>query len=138
MALAFLHAATQAPQPMHAAASIAASATSLPMGSAFASCGAPVRTVTKPPACWMRSNALRSTTRSFTTGKALARKGSIQIVSPTSGRKRKPRSLPPPNGAQGRAQPLSSSSPSTAGTLARTRPTPSGSALSVTTASYLP
>ncbi len=40
--------------------------------------------VTKPPAAMMRSNELRSTTRSFSTGKAVARQGSITISSPLS------------------------------------------------------
>ena len=57
MALAFLQAATQAPQPMHAAASIARSASSLGTGSALASGAPPVFTETKPPAWMMRSKA---------------------------------------------------------------------------------
>ena len=82
MALAFLHAATQAPQPMHWAASIARSAFSLDTGMLFASGALPVRTLMKPPACWIRSNAFRSQTKSLMMGKALARQGSITIWSP--------------------------------------------------------
>ena len=43
----------------------------------------PVRTLMKPPACWILSKALRSVTRSLTSGKAFARKGSTTIVSPS-------------------------------------------------------
>ena len=81
IALAFLHAATQAPQPMHWAASIARSESSLGTGVAFASGTLPVRTLMKPPACWMRSNDERSTIRSRCTGNAVARHGSIVMVS---------------------------------------------------------
>ena len=42
----FLHAATQAPQPIQEAASIASSATGFGIRIALASCGAPVRTLT--------------------------------------------------------------------------------------------
>src|SRR5262249_3676029 len=63
---------------------------------------------------------------------------SIHTVSPTCGRKSIPRSLPPPPGTHGSAQPESTSSPSTAGTFARSRPIFFGSATSVTTPSYLP
>ena len=77
MALAFLQAATQAPQPMQAAASKAASATGLEMGVVLASGAEPVRTETYPPALIILSKALRSTARSLITGKARARKGSI-------------------------------------------------------------
>ena len=71
MAEAFLHAATHAPQPMQAAASIAVSASVLAMGRALPSGAPPVLTETKPPAWMMRSNALRSVTKSLSTGKAL-------------------------------------------------------------------
>jgi hypothetical protein len=83
MALAFGHAATHAPQPMQAAASMAASAAGFGTGRQFASCAEPVRAVMNPPACWMRSKALRSTMRSRTTGKVFARNGSMWIVSPS-------------------------------------------------------
>jgi len=76
-------AATQAPQPMHCAASMARSASRLGTRSEFASGALPVRTVMYPPAWMMRSNALRSTTRSLTTGNARARHGSIQISAPS-------------------------------------------------------
>src|SRR5579884_2280799 len=73
-------AATQAPQPMHCAASIASSASRLGTGTAFASGALPVRTVMKPPAWMMRSKALRSTTRSFTTGTARAADALAAVV----------------------------------------------------------
>ena len=69
---------------MHAAASIDWSTLSFGMRMLFASCAPPVLTLTKPPDAMMRSSALRSTTRSFTTGNARARQGSIWIVSPSS------------------------------------------------------
>ena len=62
---AFGQAATQAPQPMHAAASIARSASCFRHRMALASGALPVRTEMKPPAAMMRSKALRSTTRSL-------------------------------------------------------------------------
>ena len=77
IAEAFGQAATHAPQPMQAAASMAFSALSFGMRMALASQALPVLTETKPPACCMRSNAERSTARSLTTGKAFARNGSI-------------------------------------------------------------
>lgn len=83
MALPFLQAATQAPHPMQAAASNASSAIFLSIGMEFASGAEPVRTSIYPPADMILSNAERSTTRSFTTGNALARNGSIQMVSPS-------------------------------------------------------
>jgi len=83
MALALGQAATQAAQPMHAAASKARSAFSLGTGMALASGAQPVGTVMKPPAEMMRSKALRSTIRSLMTGKAWARKGSRVIASPS-------------------------------------------------------
>jgi hypothetical protein len=55
-------AATQAPQPMHAAASNARSALRFGTGTALASGAEPVLTEMKPPAWMMRSKALRSTT----------------------------------------------------------------------------
>jgi hypothetical protein len=69
-------AATQAPHPMHWAASMALSASVLGTGSVFPSGALPVETLTNPPAAMIRSKALRSTTRSLTTGKARARHGS--------------------------------------------------------------
>ncbi len=83
MAEAFLQAATHAPQPMQAAASIASSAASFGTGTALASGADPVGAVINPPACMMRSNAERSTTRSLIGGNALARNGSTVIVSPS-------------------------------------------------------
>src|SRR5437763_114823 len=62
MAEALGQAATHAPQPMHAAASMELSATSLPMRMALASWAAPVGALMNPPAAMMRSNADRSTT----------------------------------------------------------------------------
>ena len=79
----FGHAATHAPQPMHAAASIAPSATVLGIRISFASRAAPVGAVMNPPDSTMRSNAERSTQRSFTIGKPAARHGSTVIVSPS-------------------------------------------------------
>ena len=43
----------------------------------------PVRMLMNPPACWMRSNAFRSTTRSLMSGNAFARNGSTTITSPS-------------------------------------------------------
>ena len=79
---AFLQAATHAPQPMHAAASNAASASSFGTRISLASGALPVPTDTYPPAAMMRSKALRSVTRSFRTGNDLARNGSTVIVAP--------------------------------------------------------
>ena len=76
MAEALGQAATHAPQPMHAAASMARSASGFGTRIALASWAAPACVATKPPAAMMRSKALRSTTRSLTTGKAFARQGS--------------------------------------------------------------
>ena len=70
---AFGHAATHAPQPMHAAASIARSASCFGTGIEFASGADPVRAEMKPPAWMIRSSALRSTTKSLITGNVLAR-----------------------------------------------------------------
>src|SRR5688572_609424 len=62
----FLQLATQAPHPIHAAASKALSASCLGTGVALASIVRPeVFTETKPPACWIRSKELRSTTKSL-------------------------------------------------------------------------
>ncbi len=78
---AFGHMATQAPQPMQAAASMARSAFSLGTRMALPSGALPVATEMKPPAAMMRSKALRSTTRSLTTGKALRAPGlQVQLV----------------------------------------------------------
>ena len=77
---AFGHAATHAPQPMHAAASIASSAFCFGIGMLFASCAPPVGALMKPPAAMIRSSAPRSTTRSLITGNARARHGSMYIV----------------------------------------------------------
>src|ERR1039457_7094561 len=83
VALAFLHAATHAPHPMHWAASMASSATSFGTGTELASGAEPVRAVMNPPACWIASNALRSVTRSLMTGNGRARNGSTTIRSPS-------------------------------------------------------
>src|SRR5512140_1754307 len=83
MAEAFGQAATQAPQPMHAAASIDDSASGLGTGIALPSGALPVETETKPPAEMIASSAPRSTTRSLITGKAFARHGSTTSVSPS-------------------------------------------------------
>ena len=83
MAEALGHEATQAPQPMQAAASMAFSAAAWGTGMALASWAPPVMTDTKPPACIMTSKALRSTARSLMIGKALARQGSMTTVSPS-------------------------------------------------------
>src|SRR5690606_33184619 len=52
---AFLQAATQAPQPMHTAASKARSLFFLLTSTALASAAAPVVTAIKPPATWILS-----------------------------------------------------------------------------------
>src|SRR5690554_5652816 len=73
----FLQAATQAPQPIHAAASKALSASTLGTGIALPSMVFPlVFTDTKPPDCMILSKAERSTTRSLITGNAAALHGS--------------------------------------------------------------
>src|SRR6186713_325593 len=79
----FLHAATQAPQPIHAAAAKEVSAFSLSTGSEFASTAFPVFTEIKPPACIILSNEVLSTIRSLITGNAFALHGSTTIVSPS-------------------------------------------------------
>ena len=76
-------AATQAPQPMQAAASKAWSAAALGTGVRLASDAAPVFTEMNPPASMIRSSGERSTARSRTTGKPAARNGSITISSPS-------------------------------------------------------
>ncbi len=73
---AFGQAATQAPQPMQAAASMAWSAASFETGIAFPSGALPVDTETYPPDAMMRSNERRSTTKSLITGNGRARQGS--------------------------------------------------------------
>ncbi len=80
IAEAFGQAATQAPHPIQAAASIARSASGLGTGSVFASGALPVETEIKPPAWMIRSNAPRSTIRSLITGNACARHGSSVSV----------------------------------------------------------
>src|SRR5438128_4732082 len=77
------HAATHAPQPMQAAASMARSAEVFGTGIALPSGALPVGAVMNPPAATMRSKAVRSTTRSLTTGNESARQGSIVISSPS-------------------------------------------------------
>ena len=76
-------AATQAPQPMQAAASMAASTVSFGTGTELASGALPVDAEMNPPASMIRSKAPRSTIRSRMTGNARARHGSITIVSPS-------------------------------------------------------
>jgi hypothetical protein len=83
MALAFGQAATHAPQLMHSAASIARSCIGLATGRVFPSGVPPVFTLTNPPLWMMRSNAVRSTTRSRTTGNAPARHGSTVMSAPS-------------------------------------------------------
>src|SRR3954471_251024 len=80
---AFGQAATHAPQAMHDAASIARSDVSLLTRIAFPSGALPVETEIYPPAAMIRSNELRSTTRSLMGGKAAARHGSITSSSPS-------------------------------------------------------
>jgi hypothetical protein len=60
---------------MQAAASMDRSEYFFGMGIAFPSGALPVETETNPPAAMIRSNALRSTTRSRTTGNALRAPG---------------------------------------------------------------
>ena len=84
MAEAFGQTATQAPQPMQDAASMARSAIPLDIWTALPSGALPVRAEINPPACIMVSRAERSTTRSLITGKDLERNGSMVIVSPSS------------------------------------------------------
>ncbi len=77
-------AATHAPQPMHSAFSKARSASGFGTGVEWASGAEPVGAVIQPPAWMIRSNAERSTTRSFTTGNAVARQGSMSTVCPSA------------------------------------------------------
>src|SRR2546425_12193031 len=77
---AFGHAAAHAPQPMQAAASIARSASCFGIGVEFASGAEPARAETNPPACTIRSSALRSITKSLTIGNDRTRNGSTVIV----------------------------------------------------------
>ena len=79
----FLQAATQAPQPIHVAESIASSATSFDMGVELAPERPPQLNDTYPPACCIWSNALRLTVRSRITGNAAERQGSMVMVSPS-------------------------------------------------------
>ena len=79
----FGQAATQAPQPMQAAASKASSDFSLSIGIAFASAKFPVFTDTKPPASMILSKALLSTIKSFKTGNAADLHGSTTMISPS-------------------------------------------------------
>src|SRR6188768_1421985 len=83
MALPFTQVATQAPHPIQAAAMNASSASFLSIGIELASTALPVFTEINPPACIILSNALRSTTRSFITGKASLLHGSTTMVSPS-------------------------------------------------------
>ena len=82
LAAPFGQAATHAPHPMHAAASIDASATGLGTSMRLASGAPPVGAVMKPPTSTMRSNAERSHIRSLMIGKAVARHGSTTISAP--------------------------------------------------------
>jgi len=75
-------------QPMHAAASMAASATSLARGSGWRRAryrGAEMN----PPASMMWSSAVRSVERSRITGNAAARHGSTVISSPSANLRRR-------------------------------------------------
>src|SRR5690606_40474618 len=83
MAEAFLHAATQAPPPIHIAESKARSLLCLRTRLLFASGAAPAVTEMNPPATWILSIALRSTIRSLITGNGFARHGSMVMVSPS-------------------------------------------------------
>ena len=82
MAEAFGQAATQAPHPIHWAASMALSEASFGMRMTFASGALPVRTEIYPPAWITRSKAVRSIAKSLMTGKPLALNGSMMMVSP--------------------------------------------------------
>src|SRR5206468_11800032 len=83
MADPFGQAAAHAPHPMQAAASIAKSASCLGIRIEFASGAEPARAEMNPPACTIRSSALRSTTRSFSSGNDPTRNGSTVIVAPS-------------------------------------------------------
>src|SRR5215218_3313915 len=76
-------AVTHAPQLMQVAASNAASAARFGTGIAWASGAVPVGAEMYPPAWMIRSNALRSTTRSLMTGNGCALNGSISMTSPS-------------------------------------------------------
>ncbi len=76
-------AATQAPHPMQAAASMAASAAVLGTGMMLASTAEPVLAEMKPPASMMASSGLRSTMRSRRMGNDAARNGSMVMCSPS-------------------------------------------------------
>ena len=81
---AFGHAATHAPQPMHAAASIARSAARLRRpGSRSPPARSRCGSTRSRRTAMIRSRALRSTTRSFSTGNAAARQGSSRSTSPS-------------------------------------------------------
>src|SRR5690606_41951872 len=77
---AFLHADTQAPQPIHVADSNASSAIRLGIGMALAYGTPQVFKFTYPPACLLRSNAVRSTSKSFKTGNVEYSQGTITKV----------------------------------------------------------
>src|SRR4051812_8768029 len=83
IALPFMQVATQAPHAIQDAAIKDSSAFFLSTGIAFATTALPVFTLIYPPACMIRSKAVRSTTRSFITGNARLRQGSTTIVSPS-------------------------------------------------------
>src|SRR5690606_35579913 len=83
IAEAFLHAATQAPHPIQVADSKASSAIRLGIKILLASWGPPVLMLIYPPACWILSNDVLSTAKSFNTGNAAALHGSITIVCPS-------------------------------------------------------
>ena len=75
MADEFLQVATQAPQPIHAAALKAASASGFGIGILLASFAFPVFTEIKPPLAMILSKAERSTVKSLITGNAAALHG---------------------------------------------------------------
>lgn len=83
MAEAFLQAATQAPQPMQEAESMASSALCFGIGIALASGTPPVVAEMYPPSWIILSKAVLSTTKSLMIGKGLALHGSITMVSPS-------------------------------------------------------
>ena len=79
MADEFLHAATQAPQPIQAEDKNASSASSFAIGILFASSASPVSTATYPPDEMMRSNAFLSTDKSLITGNEVIRTKKLEI-----------------------------------------------------------
>jgi len=83
IAEAFLQAATQAPQPMQEAESIALSALCLGIRIEFPSGTPPVVTETYPPSCIILSRAVLSTTKSLIIGNGFALQGSMVMVSPS-------------------------------------------------------